>query len=50
MIFAKMRFLRKINFKKVITHNFWLKIISLVVAIIIWLYISGEIIKGVSSI
>jgi len=43
----KMKFPEKINFKKLITDNFWLKLISLIVAIIIWFYVSGEVVKGV---
>ncbi|MFH1318948.1 MAG: hypothetical protein ABIH71_08045 [Candidatus Omnitrophota bacterium] len=42
-----MKFLKKINIKKIVTHNFWLKIISLIITIIIWLYVSGDITKGV---
>jgi len=44
-----MRFfkLRKINVKELITYNFWLKIVSLILAIIVWLYVSNEITKGV---
>ena len=42
-----MEFLRKINIKKAITHNFWLKIISLIIAAIIWFYVSGEITTGI---
>jgi len=44
-----MRFfkLRKINLKELITYNFWLKIVSLILAIIVWLYVSNEITKGV---
>lgn len=38
--------LRKVNLKELITYNFWLKIISLGIAIIIWLYVSNEITKG----
>ncbi len=38
--------LRKINLKELITYNFWLKIVSLVLAIIVWLYVSSEITKG----
>lgn len=43
-----MRFfkLRKINVKELITYNFWLKVVSLVLAIIVWLYVSNEITKG----
>ncbi|MCK9615249.1 MAG: hypothetical protein M0R48_07095 [Candidatus Omnitrophica bacterium] len=39
--------LRKINLKELVTYNFWLKLISLVLAIIVWLYVSSEITKGV---
>ena len=42
-----MKFSQKLDIKKAITNNFWLKVISLIVAIIIWLYASGEITKGV---
>lgn len=37
----------KINFKSVIFYNFWLKVISLIIAIITWFYVSGEITKGI---
>ncbi|UCG35217.1 MAG: hypothetical protein JSW17_06975 [Candidatus Omnitrophota bacterium] len=39
--------LKKINLKGVATHNIWLKIISLLIAIVVWIYVSGEITKGV---
>jgi len=42
-----MELLRKINIKRAITHNFWLKLISLVIAIFIWFYVSEEIIRGI---
>lgn len=44
-----MRFLKEIplRIKLAITNNFWLKLISLVIAIIVWLYVSKEITKGV---
>lgn len=42
-----MNILKKINIKKALTHNVWLKIISLIIAVFIWLYVSGEIIQGV---
>jgi hypothetical protein len=38
--------LRSLNLKELITYNFWLKIISLGIAIAIWLYVSNEITKG----
>lgn len=40
--------MKKVNFIKVIfTHNLWLKLISFIVAVIVWLYASNEILKGV---
>jgi hypothetical protein len=42
-----MSFWEKISIKKAITHNFWLKIISLIIAVIIWFYVSGEITQGI---
>jgi YbbR domain-containing protein len=33
--------------KELVTYNFWLKVISLILAIIVWLYVSNEIVKGV---
>ena len=38
--------LRKINIKELITYNFLLKLVSLVLAIIVWFYVSNEITKG----
>ncbi|MDP2922324.1 MAG: hypothetical protein Q8O30_01190 [Candidatus Omnitrophota bacterium] len=42
-----MKFWKKIKIKELITYNFWLKLASLIIAIIVWLYVSGEITKGV---
>ena len=42
-----MGFFEKINIKKAITHNFWLKLISLIIAAIIWFYVSAELTKGI---
>jgi hypothetical protein len=42
-----MDFLKKIDIRKAITNNFWLKLISLIIAIIIWFYVSVEITKGI---
>ncbi|MDD4954715.1 MAG: hypothetical protein PHP17_01565 [Candidatus Omnitrophica bacterium] len=44
-----MRFFKlgKINIKELITYNFWLKVVSLILAISVWLYVSNEITKGV---
>lgn len=41
------RYFRKINLQKAVTYNFWLKLISLFIAIVIWYYVSGEITQGV---
>jgi len=39
--------LKKIDIKAALMHNFWLKIVSLIMAGVIWLYVSGEITKGI---
>ncbi len=41
------RWFKKIDIKKAVSYNFWLKIISLIIAIIIWYYVSGEITQGI---
>jgi hypothetical protein len=42
-----MSFLKKIKIKEIITNNFLLKIISLILAVIVWLLMSGVITKGI---
>ncbi|MBU0694164.1 MAG: hypothetical protein KKC11_05790 [Candidatus Omnitrophica bacterium] len=45
-----MKFPKRLRIKKlreIIANNFWLKIISLIVAVVIWLYVNGEIIRGI---
>ncbi|MFH1504045.1 MAG: hypothetical protein ABIH08_01465 [Candidatus Omnitrophota bacterium] len=42
-----LKFLKKINIKAAVANNFWLKIISLIIAAVIWFYVSGEITKGI---
>jgi len=42
-----MRIFKIINIKKAIFYNFWLKIVSLVIAVIIWFYFSGGITQGI---
>jgi len=37
----------KINFKDLFTKNLWLKFMSLVIAVIVWLYVSSELTKGI---
>ncbi len=37
----------KMNIKSAILNNFWLKLISLIIAIITWFYVYGEITKGI---
>ncbi len=34
--------MRRLNF---IFNNFWLKVISLILAVVVWLYVNGEINK-----
>ena len=36
---------KELSIKKIITHNFWLKLISLGIAIVTWFYITREITK-----
>jgi len=38
---------KKIDIRKALTHNFWLKTISLIIAIIIWFYVIGEVTNGI---
>ncbi|MFA7677858.1 MAG: hypothetical protein WCY34_06825 [Candidatus Omnitrophota bacterium] len=45
-----MDFFRRINIKRAFTYNFWLKLTALIVAVFIWLYISGLITSGGRSI
>ena len=33
--------------KRIIFNNFWLKVIALIIAIIIWIYVSGEVSKEI---
>jgi len=37
----------KLNFRTFLIHNFWLKIISFIIAVITWLYVNGEIMRGI---
>ena len=39
--------LKKIDLKAATTHNLWLKIIALIIAAVIWFYVSGEITRGI---
>lgn len=41
------KWVKKIDFQKALTYNFWLKLVSLIIAIIIWYYVSGEIVQGI---
>ncbi len=45
-----MTFLKKVNFRTIFARNFWLKIISLIIAIVVWLYVSGTITGGARSV
>jgi hypothetical protein len=45
-----MKLIKEIDFRRVgeaITNNIWLKVISLFLAILLWAYLSSEILKGV---
>ncbi|MBU2043706.1 MAG: hypothetical protein KJ977_02925 [Candidatus Omnitrophica bacterium] len=37
---------KNFNLKKAVTHNFWLKLIALVIAVFVWLYVAGTITSG----
>lgn len=41
------RWFRKLSFKKALTNNFWLKLVSLIIAVVVWYYVSGEITQGI---
>jgi len=45
-----MELLKKISIKRAILYNFWLKFIALVIAVFVWLYVSGAITSGGKSI
>lgn len=40
--------IKNISLKKIVVNNFWLKVIALLMAIIIWLYVNGELTKGIT--
>lgn len=42
-----MKIFKRTTLKEIILHNLWLKLISLGIAIIVWMYVSGEITKGI---
>ena len=35
------------DLKYIFFNNFWLKLISLIIAIIVWLYVNGELTEGI---
>ncbi|MCF7894616.1 MAG: hypothetical protein K9L69_00530 [Candidatus Omnitrophica bacterium] len=41
------KWIKKIDLQKAITYNFWLKLVALIIAIIVWYYVSGEITQGI---
>ena len=45
-----MEFLAKIDIRKAVTYNAWLKLIALIIAILVWFYVSGIITGGGKSI
>jgi len=40
-------YIREISIKSVIFNNFWLKLVALGIAIITWLYVNGELTRGI---
>lgn len=44
-----MGILKKIDVKKAVTHNFWLKLLALILAIFVWLYVAATITGGGQS-
>mgnify|MGYP001245271084 CR=1 FL=1 len=40
---------KDIKIKEIITNNFWLKVISLIIAILVWFYVAGTITGGGKS-
>ncbi len=41
------KWFKKISFRKAFTNNFWLKVISLIMAVIVWYYVGSEITRGI---
>jgi hypothetical protein len=41
------KWIKKIDLHKAVTYNFWLKLVALIIAIIVWYYVSGEITQGI---
>jgi len=41
-----LEFFKKIDLKKALLYNFWLKLASLVIAALVWFYIIGSITGG----
>lgn len=39
--------IREISIRSIIFNNFWLKLVALGIAIITWLYVNGEITRGI---
>lgn len=37
----------RLNLKTLLFNNFWLKVISFIIALIAWLYVNGEIMRGI---
>jgi hypothetical protein len=44
-----MEFFNNFNIKKAFTHNFWLKLVSLAIATLVWFYVVSSITAGGSS-
>ena len=41
-----LEFFKKIDFKKALLHNFWLKLASLGIAALVWFYVINSITAG----
>jgi len=39
--------IREISIKSFVFNNFWLKLVALGIAIITWLYVNGELTRGI---
>jgi len=39
--------IKEVSIKIVVLNNFWLKLLALGIAIIIWLYVNGELTRGI---
>ncbi len=40
-------YIEDLSVKKMVTNNFWLKLVALGIAIITWFYVNGELTRGI---